>query len=88
MLVGVLATLLAGVIGLVVGMLAGYFGGWIDAVLSRIIDIVLGIPFLLGAIVLAKRLAAGPSDTGSWPVIARPGRPRLDHRGPGHARRR
>ena len=40
-------------------MLAGFFGGWVDAVLSRVIDIVLGIPLLLGAIVLSKRLAAG-----------------------------
>ena len=38
------------------GMLAGYFGGWVDAVLSRVIDIVLGIPLLLAAIVLLKRV--------------------------------
>ena len=37
-------------------MLAGYFGGWVDAVLSRVIDIVLGIPLLLAAIVLLKRV--------------------------------
>jgi len=63
-LVGVLATLLAGVIGLVVGLSAGYFGGWLDALLSRFIDVVLGVPFLLAAIVLAKRLAAGSNSTG------------------------
>jgi oligopeptide transport system permease protein len=62
--VGVLATLLAGVIGLVVGLSAGYFGGWADALLSRFIDVVLGVPFLLAAIVLAKRLAAGSNSTG------------------------
>jgi peptide/nickel transport system permease protein/oligopeptide transport system permease protein len=62
--VGVLATLLAGVIGLVFGLSSGYFGGWLDALLSRFIDIVLGVPFLLAAIVLAKRLAAGSESTG------------------------
>lgn len=61
--VGVFATAIAGVIGLVVGLAAGYYGRWLDAVLSRFIDVMLGIPFLLAAIVLARRLA-GPNDTG------------------------
>ena len=63
-LVGFCATLIAGVIGLVVGLAAGYHGGWLDAVLSRSIDVMLGIPFLLAAIVLAKRLSADPGDNG------------------------
>ncbi|MDR7279347.1 ABC transporter permease [Catenuloplanes atrovinosus] len=60
--VGVLSTALASAIGLVFGLSSGFFGGWLDAILSRITDIVLGIPLLLAAIVLGKRLAAG--DTG------------------------
>ncbi|MEU4676675.1 ABC transporter permease [Micromonospora sp. NPDC023737] len=56
LLVGALSTLITGVIALTVGLLAGYFGGWADAVLSRMIDIVLGIPLLLAAIVLLKRI--------------------------------
>jgi peptide/nickel transport system permease protein/oligopeptide transport system permease protein len=62
--VGVFATLIAGVIGLAFGLAAGFFGGWLDAILSRFIDVVLGIPFLLGAIVLAKRLSTDPQDNG------------------------
>jgi peptide/nickel transport system permease protein/oligopeptide transport system permease protein len=62
--VGVLATLLSGVIGLIFGLASGYFGGWIDALLSRFIDIILGVPFLLAAIVLARRLTADPQSTG------------------------
>ena len=62
--VGVLATLLSGVIGLIFGLASGYFGGWVDALLSRFIDIILGVPFLLGAIVLARRLTADPESTG------------------------
>jgi oligopeptide transport system permease protein len=61
--VGVFATLLAGLIGLLFGLAAGYYGGWLDALLSRFIDIMLGIPFLLAAIVLARRLE-GPNSTG------------------------
>ncbi|MGV9765897.1 ABC transporter permease [Micromonospora tulbaghiae] len=57
LLVGAFSALITGVIALVVGMLAGYFGGWVNAVLSRVIDIVLGIPLLLAAIVLLKRVS-------------------------------
>jgi oligopeptide transport system permease protein len=63
-IVGVFATLIAGVIGLIFGLAAGFYGGWLDAILSRFIDIMLGIPFLLGAIVLAKRLSADPHNNG------------------------
>ncbi|MGI5212092.1 ABC transporter permease [Plantactinospora sp. CA-290183] len=68
-LIGLFATLIAGVIGLVVGMSAGYFGGWVDTLLARGIDIVLGIPTLLGAIVLARRLSSDPQDSGFYAVI-------------------
>ncbi|OLE23766.1 MAG: peptide ABC transporter permease [Actinobacteria bacterium 13_1_20CM_3_71_11] len=67
-LVGGLATLLAGCIAAAVGMTAGYFGGWLDAVLSRVTDIVLGIPLLLGGIVLLHRASAGGGH-GVWPVV-------------------
>jgi oligopeptide transport system permease protein len=67
-LVGGLATLLAGLIAAAVGMSAGYFGGWLDAVLSRLTDIVLGIPLLLAAIVLLHRATAGGGH-GVWPVV-------------------
>jgi len=67
--VGVLGVFIAGVLALVIGMSAGFFGGWIDAILSRIIDIVLGIPYLLAAIVLARRLTADRADTGLLPVV-------------------
>ncbi len=66
--VGVFATLLSGVIALIVGLSSGYYGRWVDALLSRFIDIVLGIPFLLAAIVLAKRLSADPTSNGKVAV--------------------
>ena len=66
-LVGVFSTALAGIVALLVGMLAGFFRGWVDAVLARLIDIVLGIPLLLGAIVVAKALAT--QDAGIGPVV-------------------
>jgi peptide/nickel transport system permease protein/oligopeptide transport system permease protein len=67
--VGVLALAIATVLSVLVGMSAGFFGGWIDGLLSRIIDIVLGIPYLLAAIVLARRLTADRQDPGLAPVV-------------------
>ncbi|MBB5871573.1 peptide/nickel transport system permease protein/oligopeptide transport system permease protein [Allocatelliglobosispora scoriae] len=59
LLVGGGAAILAGIIAMVIGMLSGYFGGWADAIISRMVDIVLAIPLLLGAIVLMKRVPTG-----------------------------
>ena len=46
-------------IGVPLGLLAGYAGGWVDGVLSRIVDAMLAVPFLILAIALAAFL--GPS---------------------------
>lgn len=54
--VGMLSTLFAAILAFGIGMPAGYFGGWFDALASRVVDIVLGIPLLLAAIVLLNRL--------------------------------
>ncbi|MFF3864735.1 ABC transporter permease [Micromonospora sp. NPDC001898] len=69
LLVGALSALFTGLIAVVVGMLAGYFGRWVDAVLSRVIDIVLGIPLLLAAIVLLKRVSASSDNVRLLAVI-------------------
>lgn len=67
--VGVFGIALAAVLAVTIGMTAGYFGGIVDALLSRLIDIALALPFLLAAIVLAKRLTAGGDDPGVWSVV-------------------
>ncbi|MGH2830069.1 MAG: ABC transporter permease [Candidatus Methylomirabilaceae bacterium] len=46
-------------IGVTIGGLAGYFGGVVDAVLSRLMDIWLAFPFLVGAIILIVALGGG-----------------------------
>ncbi|MQA26105.1 MAG: ABC transporter permease subunit [Micromonosporaceae bacterium] len=50
--VAVLATLGVVLVGILTGILAGYYGRWVDAIISRVVDIVMGLPFLLGAITL------------------------------------
>jgi peptide/nickel transport system permease protein len=53
---GVVSVLIAAMIGVPAGLLAGFAGGWTDAVLSRIVDAMLAIPFLILAIALAAFL--------------------------------
>jgi len=54
--VGLMATLISMIIGTVVGLTAGYFGGWPGAILFRLTEWVLVLPFLPLAIVLATVL--------------------------------
>jgi peptide/nickel transport system permease protein len=59
LLVGVVASGLAVLVGLLVGLAAGYFAGPVDSVLSRSMDVVLSLPYLVFAIALVSLL--GPS---------------------------
>jgi peptide/nickel transport system permease protein len=59
LLAGVVAVSIAVTIGVPLGMLAGYAGGWFDALIGRLTDAMLAIPFLILAIALAAFL--GPS---------------------------
>ena len=56
LLVGLIATLISMVIGTLVGLTSGYFGGWPGAILFRLTEWFLVIPFLPLAIVLASVL--------------------------------
>jgi peptide/nickel transport system permease protein len=56
---GVIAVSIAVGVGVPLGMLAGYLGGWFDAIIGRLTDAMLAIPFLILAIALAAFL--GPS---------------------------
>lgn len=51
--VGFAAAGLATVVGVLWGATAGFFGGWVDAVMMRIVDVLLSIPLLFLLIVLA-----------------------------------
>ncbi|WP_426999192.1 ABC transporter permease [Pseudarthrobacter sp. N5] len=55
---------LAGLIGVLVGALSGYFRGWVEAVLMRLTDVIIIVPALLLAAVMAQM--AGRRDGGSW----------------------
>ncbi|MDY4316370.1 dipeptide ABC transporter permease DppC [Pectobacterium actinidiae] len=59
LLVGCLVVALSLVLGVIFGLLAGYFGGVVDALIMRIVDIMLALPSLLLALVLVA--VFGPS---------------------------
>jgi ABC-type dipeptide/oligopeptide/nickel transport system permease subunit len=54
--VGTAATLIALIVGVLIGLCAGFFGGLTDALLMRLVDLVLSFPFLLLVIALAALL--------------------------------
>ncbi|MET7715806.1 ABC transporter permease [Streptomyces sp. NPDC005407] len=59
LLVAFLAALVAVLLGTIFGIVAGYFGGWVDAIISRVMDMLLAFPQLLFIISLVSVL---PSD--------------------------
>jgi peptide/nickel transport system permease protein len=62
LVVGLTAAVVVALIGTMVGLVSGYFGGWIDAVLMRLTDIALGIPFLPFVILIAGLLGPRTSN--------------------------
>ena len=67
LLAGVVSVAIAVAVGVPMGLVAGYFGGWADAVISRVTEALLAVPFLILAIALAAFL--GPSLTNAMIAI-------------------
>jgi peptide/nickel transport system permease protein len=59
LLVGFLAVGLAGTFGTVLGLVAGYFGGWVDGLIMRVVDIMMSVPSILLALILAAAIGPG-----------------------------
>jgi peptide/nickel transport system permease protein len=70
LIVAVAATGLASLAGVVAGLLAGYFGGWVDTIVSRVIDVLLAIPYLLLATGIAAACTFGD---GCFGGVVKPG---------------
>ncbi len=58
-IVGICAVLVAGIIGVSVGLLAGYYGGTLDAIVGRIADTFLSVPFIVLALAVVGVLGPG-----------------------------
>jgi len=74
LLVGVLSVMIALVGGLVLGTAAGFTGGWLDALMMRLVEILLAFPYLLLALAIVAMLGPGVLNTtlavGIWGVPA------------------
>lgn len=70
LIVAFAATLLSVFVGVILGMVAGFRGGWTDAIVSRGVDVILAVPFLLLATGLAASCSFGDGCLGG---LVRPG---------------
>jgi peptide/nickel transport system permease protein len=77
LIVGVCAVAIGGSLGTLLGLLAGFYGRGVDAVITRLADLQLSIPFLILAIAVMAVLGAGLSKVilvlglTSWIMYAR-----------------
>jgi peptide/nickel transport system permease protein len=77
LVVGVCSVAIGGTIGTFLGLLAGFYGGGVDALITRLADLQLSIPFLILAIAVMAVLGAGLSKVilvlglTSWIMYAR-----------------
>jgi oligopeptide transport system permease protein len=68
MIVGTLATVFSLVIGAGIGVYAGFYGGIIDTLLSRLTDVFIGIPTLVGSIIVLVSFP-GTSDNQFYDIL-------------------
>lgn len=59
MLIGIVVVLAATVVGTIAGLAAGYLRGGVDVAISRVVDVLLGFPYLIFAIGLMAAMGPG-----------------------------
>ncbi|HIF61123.1 MAG: ABC transporter permease [Gammaproteobacteria bacterium] len=57
--IGVAVIVIATGIGIIAGLSSGYLRGWVDITISRLVDILLGFPYLIFAIALIAMIGPG-----------------------------
>ncbi len=57
--VGIGSALIAAVLGTMLGLLSAYTGGWVDALLMRLVDLLLSFPVILMALMILAWLGKG-----------------------------
>lgn len=67
--IGLIGIILTFPLGMFVGGMAGYFGGWIDAVLMRLVEVIMTIPAIFLLVALAAVLPATLSSTQRFLLI-------------------
>jgi len=64
LVIALVATAVTVVVGSVLGLLAGFYGGWLDALLMRLVDFTVTMPYLV--LVIAVVAVLGPSQ---WNIV-------------------
>jgi dipeptide transport system permease protein len=63
LLIAIVVVFLSMVLGITIGLIAGYVGGWTEAMIMRLMDIILAFPSLLLALVMVAILGPGLLNT-------------------------
>ncbi len=77
LLIAILSVIIGIAAGMVIGALCGFFGKYVDAVLMRVMDVIMSIPGMMLAICVSVALGSGVISTalalavGTVPMIAR-----------------
>lgn len=76
--IGLAATVFALTVAVIIGTIAGFYGGVADKIISRLTDVFLGFPFILGAIIVLNSVGdptplvvATVLALFTWPTLAR-----------------
>ncbi|AST95605.1 ABC transporter permease [Shouchella clausii] len=75
--IGFVSVAIAGTVGTVIGIISGYYGGKIDAIIMRIMDILLAFPSIILALAIVATLGPGLNNIilavaiSAFPVFAR-----------------
>jgi peptide/nickel transport system permease protein len=68
--IGCASVLVATSVGVVLGLLAGFLGGWVSTLIMRIADVILSLPTILVALLIAGMARVFiPSDSAQWAAI-------------------
>ncbi|WP_205668540.1 ABC transporter permease [Ammoniphilus sp. CFH 90114] len=57
--IGIFSVIMPLLFGTLIGLLSGYYGGWLDALMMRIVDIVISFPFMVLIIAIVSILGTG-----------------------------
>ncbi len=57
--IGAIGVALPLTIGTIMGLVAGYYGGWVDAIIGRVVDVIIAFPFLVLVIAIVAMLGPG-----------------------------
>lgn len=67
--IGIASPLLFVLLGTIYGGISGYFGGNIDAIMMRVTDFLVALPFLLFMILFRIAFGIGPGESGIMPML-------------------